>query len=397
MTWTIEQKRVVAAGFLGWMLDAFDFFLLVFVLTDIAKEFSVGVSAVSYSLMLTLAARPIGAFVFGRLADKYGRKPILMWNIGFYALFSFLGGLSPNLTVLLIIRTLFGIAMGGEWGLGSALVMESIPAKSRGFVSGLLQTGYPAGYFLASIVFGLLHDSIGWRWMLMLGILPAFIVFYIRRYVSESPVWQQRQHKAQPVSMGKIIKENWKLVAYAIVLMTAFNFFSHGTQDLYPTFLRQEKGFDTQTISWIAIIYNIGAILGGLSIGALSERIGRRNAVFIAIALALCVLPLWVFSSTLIGLTVGAFLMQVAVQGAWGIIPAYLNELAPTAIRATFAGVTYQLGNLIASGNAPLQEYIARASGHGLGYAMAWVIGIVSVVIAGVLFFGQERRGTGMM
>ncbi|MDR5854719.1 MFS transporter [Caballeronia sp. LZ062] len=395
MSWTREQRNVTIAAYLGWTLDAFDFFLMVFVLKDIAAEFNTKIPEVAFAITLTLAMRPIGALIFGRLADKFGRRPTLMVNIACYSLLELLSGLSPNLTTLLILRSLFGIAMGGEWGVGSALTMETVPPKARGFVSGLLQAGYPSGYLLASIVFGVLYQFVGWRGMFFVGVAPALLVLYVRAHVPESPAWRAMEKRARPGLLATL-KQNWTLSLYAIILMTAFNFFSHGTQDLYPTFLREQHHFDPHTVSIITIVLNIGAIVGGLFFGSLSERIGRRVAIFIAALIALPVLYLWAFSATPVALAIGAFLMQISVQGAWGVIPVHLNEISPDEIRATFPGLVYQLGNLLAAVNATMQASIATSHGNNYGMAMAIVAGTVAVVIAALIFFSRERRGIDM-
>ncbi|WP_416806617.1 MFS transporter [Burkholderia pseudomallei] len=395
MSWTREQRNVTVAAYLGWTLDAFDFFLMVFVLKDIAAEFNTKIPAVAFAITLTLAARPIGALIFGRLADHFGRRPTLMINIACYSLLELASGFAPSLAALLVLRTLFGVAMGGEWGVGSALTMETVPPRARGAVSGLLQAGYPSGYLLASVVFGLLYPYIGWRGMFMIGVLPALLVLYVRAKVPESPAWKQMEKRARP-GLVATLKQNWKLSIYAVVLMTAFNFFSHGTQDLYPTFLREQHHFDPHTVSWITIVLNIGAIVGGLTFGWLSERIGRRRAIFIAAMIALPVLPLWAFSTGALALAAGAFLMQISVQGAWGVIPVHLNEISPDEIRATFPGFVYQLGNLLASGNATLQAQFAVDHGNNYGMALATVAGIVAVVICVLIVFSRERRGIDM-
>ncbi|RKN99249.1 MFS transporter [Burkholderia mallei] len=395
MSWTREQRNVTIAAYLGWTLDAFDFFLMVFVLKDIAAEFNTKIPAVAFAITLTLAARPIGALIFGRLADHFGRRPTLMINIACYSLLELASGFAPSLAALLVLRTLFGVAMGGEWGVGSALTMETVPPRARGAVSGLLQAGYPSGYLLASVVFGLLYPYIGWRGMFMIGVLPALLVLYVRAKVPESPAWKQMEKRARP-GLVATLKQNWKLSIYAVVLMTAFNFFSHGTQDLYPTFLREQHHFDPHTVSWITIVLNIGAIVGGLTFGWLSERIGRRRAIFIAAMIALPVLPLWAFSTGALALAAGAFLMQISVQGAWGVIPVHLNEISPDEIRATFPGFVYQLGNLLASGNATLQAQFAVDHGNNYGMALATVAGIVAVVICVLIVFSRERRGIDM-
>ena len=395
MAWTKEQKQTVFACYLGWTLDAFDFFLMVFVLKDVAKEFGADIEAVSWAIMLTLAARPIGALIFGRLADRFGRRPVLMANIALYSILGFSSAFAPNLMALLALRTLFGVAMGGEWGVGSSLTMESIPKESRGFVSGLLQAGYPSGYLLATLAFGQLFEHIGWRGMFMLSLLPALLTLYIRRNVPESPSWEASRHHDKP-GLLQAISAQWRLSLYAIVLMTCFNFFSHGTQDMYPTFLRVQHKFDPHTVQMIAICLNVGAIVGGLAIGSLSEKIGRRNAITLAALFALPVLPLWAFTTTPLLLALGAFLMQISVQGAWGVIPAHLNEISPAAVRATFPGLVYQLGNLFASVNSPLQAHMAKTNGDDYGLAMAIVAGLVALAIAILIRFSHERRGETM-
>src|ERR1700678_2452865 len=244
--WTREQRHVVAASFLGWTLDAFDFFLMVFVLRDIAKEFGTDITDVTFAILLTLAMRPIGAYLFGRAADRWGRRPVLMVDVLLYSFIELASGFAPSLTALLVLRAIFGVAMGGEWGVGASLTMESIPPQARGFVSGLLQSGYPTGYLLASIVYGLFFQYIGWRGMFMVGVLPALLVFYIRRKVPESPTWKPTADSSNTFT---IVRSHWRLGLYAILLMTAFNFFSHGTQDLYPTFLRVQHGFAPHEVS----------------------------------------------------------------------------------------------------------------------------------------------------
>jgi MFS transporter, SHS family, lactate transporter len=388
--WTSEQKHVVAASFLGWSLDAFDFFLLVFVLKDIAQDFKTQITDVTFAILLTLAMRPVGAFLFGRAADRWGRRPTLMVDVLLYSLIEFASGFSPNLTILLVLRAIYGVAMGGEWGVGASLTMESIPPHARGFVSGLLQSGYPTGYFLASIVYGLVFPIIGWRGMFMVGVAPALLVLYIRRSVPESPSWAPTRGQGNTLT---ILKSHWRLGIYAIVLMTAFNFFSHGTQDLYPTFLQVEHGLASREVGLIAVIYNIGAIFGGILFGTLSESFGRRRMIIAAALLSLPVLPLWAFSTNPVWLAVGAFLMQVMVQGAWGVIPAHLNELSPDEARGTFPGFVYQLGNLMASVNATLQAGIATRYGGNYGLALAVVAGTVAIVIAILTALGVEAKG----
>ena len=391
-----SQKNAIWASYLGWTLDAFDYFLLVFMLKAISAEFGTEVSEVAVAIMLTLAARPFGALVFGLLADRFGRRPILMIVILAFSAFSALSGLAGSLTQLLVIRTLFGFAMGGEWGIGASLVMETVPAKLRGPVSGLLQSGYPSGYFIASLVYFALFDSIGWRGMFFVGIAPALLVFLIRLHVEESPAYVARKSKPR-VNPFREIARNWKIALYMIVLMAAFNAFSHGSQDLYPTFLQVQHGFDTRLTGTLAAIMNVGAIVGGIGFGIWSERIGRKRAIIIACLLALPVIPLWAFASTPILLGIGAFLMQVAVQGAWGIVPVHLNELSPGAVRAMFPGFAYQLGNLLMSRNGVFQAQIAESHGNNYGLALAIFGGATAVIIAIWTAIGPERKHADFM
>ena len=386
-----RQRSAIWASYLGWTLDAFDFFLLAFMLSAIAKEFGTDIKAVTVAIMLTLAARPFGALFFGILADRFGRRPILIAVILAFSAFSALSGLANSLTQLLVIRTLFGFAMGGEWGIGASLVMETIPPKLRGPVSGLLQSGYPSGYFVASLAYFLLFDQIGWRGMFFVGIAPALLVFLIRMHVEESPAFTARADKPRVNPFAELAR-NWKIALYMIVLMTAFNAFSHGTQDLYPTFLQKQHHFDTHLTGTLTAIMNLGAIVGGIAFGIWSERIGRKRAIVIASLLALPIIPLWAYSTTPLMLGIGGFLMQVAVQGAWGIVPVHLNELSPGAVRAMFPGFAYQLGNLLMSRNVVFQAGIAEGRGDDYALALALFGGLTAVIIAVWTAFGPERR-----
>ncbi len=391
------QRAAFFASLLSWSLDAFDFlFLLTLVQDDIAKSFNVPIPQVALAVVLTLAARPIGALIFGRLADRYGRRPIMMINVALYSVLAAASALSPNLMTLLVLRCLFGVAMGGVWGIGASLALESIPTKSRGVISGILQEGYPLGYFLAALAF-LASPWIGWRGMLALGILPALLILYVRFRVAESPVWDANHAKGaaaphrQPLRVA--MRGRWGLLVYAVVLMTLFNFFSHGSQDVYPTFLKVQHKFGPPLVSTLTAVLNLGAIAGGLTFGSLSERIGRRRAIVLAALLALPVIPLWAFSATPLMLGAGVFLIQVAVQGAWGVVPAHLNELSPPGARGAFPGFAYQLGNLFAAVNQYLQTSFAAEHGNNYGLAMALVCGVVAVGLAIVAWFGPEKKG----
>ncbi|HBV9911479.1 TPA: MFS transporter [Klebsiella aerogenes] len=390
--WTSLQRNAAIASFLSWTLDAFDFFLLVFLLSDIAQTFHVGLEKVTLAILLTLAVRPIGALIFGRLAEKYGRKPILMLNIIFFSIFELLSAAAPSLTIFLVLRVLYGVAMGGIWGVKSSLSMETIPDRSRGLMSGIFQAGYPFGYLIAAVAYGLLFELLGWRGMFVIGAAPILLLPFIWFCVQESPVWLASRERKESTALLPVLKTHWKLCCYLVVLMAAFNFFSHGTQDLYPVFLKVQHGFDPKTISIIAVTYNIASIIGGVLFGSLSEKIGRKKAIITASLLALPVIPLWAFASGSLMLGIGAFLMQFMVQGAWGVVPTYLNELVPANTRAVLPGFVYQLGNLIASVNATLQATIAEHHGQNYGLAMAIVAGTVAIIIAILTFFGQESR-----
>lgn len=398
------QRNAFVACFLGWSLDAFDFFILVFCVSSIADDFHVKVSAVAEAIFLTLAMRPVGAFLFGFMADRFGRRPTLMVDIIAYSVFELASAFAPSMRVFLITRALFGIAMGGEWGVGAALAFETLPAEGRGFFSGLLQEGYVVGYLLAALayfaVFPLPH--VGWRGMFIVGSLPAFLVIYIRSKVDESPAWLKGRETARAkADVGLTISGYFNHIfsylgsfLFLVVLMFAFNSFSHGTQDLYPTFLQKNHGFTPRTVGLIAIVYNVGALLGGITFGNWSERIGRRRAIVIATLLAIPVIPLWAYSRSAGMLAFGGFLMQFMVQGAWGIIPAHLNELSPASVRGTFPGFAYQLGNLLSSRNAVIQAKLVETHYAG-SYApvLAWTVVVVATLVALVTILGREAKG----
>ncbi len=392
---TAVQRNTFIACFLGWSLDAFDFFILIFCVSALAGEFQTKVSAITEAIFLTLAMRPVGAWLFGLMADKFGRRPTLMVDIIAYSVFELASAFAPSLKVFLIMRALFGIAMGGEWGVGAALAFETLPVEGRGFFSGLLQEGYVVGYLMAALVYGTLFQFVGWRGMFVIGALPAFLVIYIRTKVDESPAWLQGQVSRKAGShMGKDILSHAGIFLFLMVLMFAFNSLSHGTQDLYPTFLQKNLDFTPKTVSLIAIIYNLGALLGGIAFGTWSEKIGRRRAIVIAALLAIPVIPLWAYSHTVPMLALGGFLMQFMVQGAWGVVPAHLNELSPSAMRGTLPGFAYQFGNLLSSRNSVIQAKLAEMRYRG-SYppVLAWTVLIAASLVAVVTVSGRERRG----
>ena len=384
-----QQWHAVSASFLGWTLDAFDFFVAVFLVNTLAAQFHVPASKIIFTTAATLAMRPVGAVIFGMLADRYGRRGPLMANVVFFSLVELLCGFSPNYTVFLVLRTIYGIGMGGEWGVGSSLAMESIPPKRRGVISGIVQSGYSCGYLLAALAAKFVLPMWGWRAMFWVGGLPALLAFYIRWKVKESEAWKENRLPGFG-GIAKAAAANWKLFLFMIGMMALMNFLSHGTQDLYPHFL-SERGFSAATVANIAIFYNVGALLGALIFGRLSERVGRRRALVAAAILALCVIPVWAFGSTLLALALGAFAIQVGVQGAWGIIPAHLNELSPAAVRGLLPGLAYQLGNFVASPVNTI-EYALRDR-FGYSWALAGFEIVVIVLLACVVSLGPESKG----
>ena len=385
-----DQYHAVTASFLGWMLDAFDFFILVFMMDILAQHFGVPKKAIVLTLTATLAMRPVGALVFGLLADRYGRRKPLMANIIFFSMIELLCGFAPNYTFFLVLRLLYGIGMGGEWGVGASLALESAPPKARGILSGLLQGGYPIGYLLAAIAARFVLPMWGWRAMFWVGGAPALLAFYIRSKVKESEAW--KQHRAPTV--GAIVKTasgHWKLFSYLVLMMALFNCLSHGTQDLYPDFLISALRVPRSTVSYVTMLSMVGALVGGLSFGQLSEKIGRRRAILIALVVTIAVIPLWAFGKTLAVLALGAFLIQVGVQGAWGVIPAHLNELSPDAARGLMPGFAYQIGILFA---APTNS-IEFALQEKLGYPWALTAFELAVIVflAVTVALGSEHRG----
>jgi SHS family lactate transporter-like MFS transporter len=392
---TAAARKTFIASFLGWSLDAFDFFLLTFVIGRIATSFGQAIPQVALAITLTLACRPIGALLFGWLADRYGRRTPLMIDIALYSLFELLTAFSPNFTVFLVLRALFGIAMGGEWGLGAAMVMEVLPPQRRGFFSGLLQQGYMWGYLLAALAYFLVFHFTKWDWrgLFVIGALPAGLILFIRSSVPESPVWLAERARCVTVRKTPILqslRSYWPLFIYCIAFMAALNAMSHGTQDLYATFLQKQHGFSPGQTSTLSIIAAVGAILGGFTFGTLSQRFGRRPVVMFCAVLAACMIPLWAFSPTIALLAAGGFAMQFGIQGAWGVIPAHLNELSPPEVRATFTGFSYQLGNLVAAGTAQLEASLAH--GEAMALVLIFVLGAVFALSAVGYLIRPENR-----
>jgi MFS transporter, SHS family, lactate transporter len=386
----MSHRPAVFAAFLGWTLDAFDFFLVVFALTAIAHEFGVTDKAMALSITLTLACRPLGALIFGLMADRYGRRLPLMINLVFYSLIEVLSGLAPDYKTFLVLRALFGIGMGGEWGVGASLAMEKAPKGKRGILSGLLQEGYALGFLLAAVCYFFVFPRWGWRPMFFIGGLPALLAVYVRSQVKESEVWERTRHRTWG-ELGRGIGANWKLFVYLTLLMAGMNFSSHGTQDMYPTFLERDWGFSPQARAALTAFSMVGAIVGGISFGFWSDRIGRRRAIIIALVAAILVIPLWAFAPSLPLLVAGAFLMQFMVQGAWGVIPAHINELSPDPVRGFLPGFAYQCGVLISGSVVYLEALFATRTSYAVSMALAAVsVFTFAALMAAV---GRERRG----
>jgi SHS family lactate transporter-like MFS transporter len=385
-----DHRPAVLAGFLGWTLDAFDFFIVVMTLTAIAKEFGRTDKEIALSITLTLAFRPVGAFIFGLLADRYGRRLPLMLDLIFFSVIEVLSGLAPSYGWFLVLRALFGIGMGGEWGVGASLVMEKVPPRLRGVFSGLLQQGYAVGYLLAALCYFLVFPHWGWRPMFFIGGLPALLAIYVRSKVSESEVWERTRHENWS-QLGRAILSHWRIFLYLWVLMTMMNFVSHGTQDLYPTFLQRDWGFTPQRRAALTALSMVGAILGGVLCGLYSDRLGRRRTIVLAMTGALLMIPAWAFAPSLTVLALGAFGMQFMVQGAWGVIPAHLTELSPDSVRGFLPGFAYQCGVLVAGTVAYLEALLAARLSYT--WAMAATAATVFVLCAVVTLLGPERKG----
>jgi SHS family lactate transporter-like MFS transporter len=384
-----NARNAVAAGFLGWTFDAFDFFVLVFVLGAVAKDFGKSVPALALTTTATLATRPIGAFFFGLLADRYGRRPVLMANIAFYSLMEVLSGLATDYSTFLALRLLYGVGMGGNWGVGASLVLESVPAKWRGMASGFLQQGYAVGYLLAAGAYYTVFPRWGWRVMFFVGVIPAIITLLLCTKVQESEAWHQARTNWS--TYRNAIFGNLKLFFYLVLLMSMMNFMSHGTQDMYPTYLQRQLHYNTSATAAVTAISMLGAIFGGLIVGNFSDKFGRRRAMVVAALLAVCAIPLWVFAPNKPLVMVGAFIMQFMVQGTWGVIPAHINELSPPQVRGFFPGFAYQVGVLIASSVA----YIEAVLGEHFSYATAMATLAAGVFLLGsiVIWAGPEAKG----
>lgn len=387
---TNASRHAVLAGFLGWTLDAFDFFVVVFLFDTLAQQFGVSKREIVLTTTATLAMRPLGALLFGLLADRYGRRIPLMANVIYFSIIELLCGFAPNFTMFLILRALFGIGMGGEWGVGASLAMEAAPRRLRGILSGILQSGYSVGYLLAAIGARFLLPVWGWRPMFWIGALPALLALYIRTKVPESEAW--KQHRA--ATTGDVLRlavKQWRRFLYLVLLMTFMMFLSHGTQDLYPDFLHEVHKVSGVARANIAMIYNVGAVTGAILFGLLSQAAGRRKGMLAALALSLLLIPVWAFSNSLALLVAGAFVMQMGVQGAWGVIPVHLNELSADATRGLMPGLAYQLGILLAAPTNNVQYALRDRFGYQWALAGFEIFTIVALAV--LLLLGTEAHG----
>ena len=386
----------VGSGILGWVLDAFDFFIVIFLFDTLAANFHVGKAAIVYTLALTLAMRPAGALIFGSVADRFGRKSPLIGCVLFFSTITILSGFSPNYTFFAVMRALYGVGMGGYWGIGASYAMESAPLRWRGVLSGLMQSGYPFGYLLAAVAMQVIAPAFGWRSMFVVGSAVTLLIVIMTALAPESEPW--KMHRTP--SLGRIFRtlfDHLGIFAYLLLVMAVMTCLSHGTQDLYPDFLKSIPHLAGRTILGMKalfgmpVLYNIGAIIGALLFGHLSQTIGRRRSIMLALLVSLMSIPAWAFGSSLFALALGSYFMQTGVQGAFGVIPAHLNELSPDAIRSLFPGFVYQLGVLIASPAVSI-EYLLHKH---LGYPLALTIFESCVIVALLLIFalGPERLG----
>jgi SHS family lactate transporter-like MFS transporter len=396
-----HQRNAVLAGFLGWTLDAFDFFILTLVVEDLAHAFFPGLTLedarprIALAITVTLAMRPIGAVVFGLMADRFGRRLPLMLNVLFYAVISVMCGFAQSYWQFIALRMLFGIGMGGEWGVGASLALEHASPRIRGLLSGLLQEGYAIGNLLAALAFRTVYPwaaahypGNAWRVMFFLGGLPALLSLFIRMRVKESDAWHE--HRTDWAEYKRVLFGNGRRFLYLVLLMTFMNFMSHGTQDMYPTLLRT-FGYNKARIADITILSMIGAVIGGLVFGWYSDRSGRRRAMMAASSAALVVLPLWLAGFSPLAMIVGVFMMQFFVQGAWGVIPAHINELSPAAARGFFPGFAYQLGVMCAASIPYIESWLGEILSYKTTMGGLMVMVFIGAIV--VIALGPEAKG----
>jgi MFS transporter, SHS family, lactate transporter len=386
----------VASSILGWVLDAFDFFVVVFLFDALAANFHVEKKAIVWTISITLAMRPVGALLFGALADRYGRKKPLMACVIYFSTITVLSGFAPNYLFFTVMRALYGIGMGGYWGIGASFAMENAPRKQRGVLSGMMQGGYPFGYLLAAVGMLTIMPHLGWRAMFVVGSLLAVVIVILTYLSPESEAW--KQHRMGSIAnIFKTLLQHMGSFSYLLLVMVVMSCLSHGTQDLYPDFLKSLPSIKDalvlgmKPLYGIPIIYNIGAITGAIFFGYISERIGRRYAIMVALLLSLLAIPAWAFGGSVLMLVVGSYVMQTGVQGAFGVIPAHLNELSPDAVRSLFPGFVYQLGVLVASPAVSFEFFLRNHFGYPWALTLFEVIVIVLLLI--IFALGPEQRG----
>lgn len=389
-------QLAVTSGILGWVLDAFDFFIVVFLFDTLAAHFRVGKADIVYTLTLTLAMRPVGALVFGSLADRFGRKWPLVICVLYFSSMTILSGLSTSFAMFAVMRGLYGLGMGGYWGIGASYAMESAPPRLRGVLSGLLQAGYPIGYLIAAVAMQTVTARLGWRSAFFIGAPVALLIALFTWLAPESEAW----HTQRAASIQVIFRSLWshgRIFVYLLVVMAIMLCLSHGTQDLYPDFLKSLPGIAERKIIGmnllygIPVLYNLAAIVGSLFFGFLSERIGRRASMMIALVAALGSIPAWAFGTTVAALVLGSCAMQAGVQGAWGVIPAHITELSPPSVRGLFPGFVYQLGFLIASPATMIELKLKQMLGYS--WALTTFEGAVILTLLALFYFGPEARG----
>ncbi|KAI1343896.1 carboxylic acid transporter [Xylariaceae sp. FL0016] len=415
-----HQWLMFAVGFAAWTWDAFDFFTVSLCVTEIAAAFDTTNAAVSWGITITLMLRSVGALVFGALADRYGRKWTMITNLFLFIVFELASGFAQDLSQFLGVRALYGIAMGGLFGPAAATALEDLPYDARGLLSGLYQQGYAAGYLLAAVFYRALVPTTphGWRSLFWFGAGPPVFIIAFRWWLPETNAFQvmraeretallQRQETGNVTSTGAKawlsdvwtgIRQNWFLFIYMIVLMTGFNSCSHGSQDLYPTFLKNQVGLGATDVTVISVVGQIGALIGGTTIGYISTFFGRRLSMIVCCVFGGAVLPAYIFPRSL-DLVASAFFLQFFVGGVWGPIPIHLSELSPPALRTTAVGLTYQLGNLASSASATIQATIGErfplppregVERYDYGRVIGIFMGAVWVYMLLFLFLGPE-------
>ncbi|KAJ2798695.1 Carboxylic acid transporter [Coemansia guatemalensis] len=404
-----RQAFTFSVACLGWLVDSLDFFCVTMTTTELAEAFGKEPSDVTSAITVTLMLRPIGALLFGVIADRFGRRIPLIVNLSLFTVIELASGFAQNLETFIGLRAIYGILMGGEWGLGNSLAMEVLPVESRGIFSGILQMSYSLGNLVAAMLYYAVVPNLGWRALFWISIIPAVITIVMSLFLKESEAWKQtrRQQKNGAQRYYKVaaemLKNHWLRCIYAVIFMAAMNFLSHGSQDLYPTFLKKQHGFSAGQATVGTVVGNIGAIIGGIFFGYISEYLGRRRTMAICAICGACFVPLWILPDAFGTLLAGAFFIQVFVQGAWGVIPAYLSEISPAAFRATFPGLAYQLGNLISASASQIEASLGEKNSlpdlrdgktvPNYGRVQGILIGVIFSCVLVLAVVGREERG----